>query len=259
MKKLYVLGLIAGLVLATAPALAADDQVAKIREAGVLNVCHAESLPWAVKDVATGEWRGTDVYAAKSLAEALGVKVEHVDSTWAALIPNLEAGKCDIVMAPVFRTAERALRVLFSEPSGYETQSIGIKQGAGIGSYAELDQAGKTIVVISGTGDEAFALRFFKAATVKPLVTDKVSQLMVEVASGRADAFLTDTSTARRGIRENESMQLDVLSPSQPLNPQGYSYAIRKGEYDFQNFVNIWQSALEQNGTKEAWSVEFSE
>lgn len=259
MTKAYVLGLLAAAVMVSAPALAADDQIAKIREAGVLKTCHAESLPWAVKDVATGEWKGSDIYASKSLAEALGVQLEHVDSTWAALIPNLESGKCDIVMAPVFRTAERALRVLFSEPSGYETQSIGIKTGSGIASYTDLDQSGKTVVVISGTGDEAFALRYFKNATVKPLVTDKVSQLLVEVASGRADAFLTDTSTARRGIKENTSMQLEVLTPSDPLNPQGYSYAIRKGEYDFQNFVNIWQSALEQNGTKEAWSAEFAE
>jgi len=257
--KTFILGLAAAAVMTVAPALAADDQIAKIREAGVLKVCHAESLPWAVKDVATGEWKGTDVYAAKSLAEALGVSVEHVDSTWAALIPNLETGKCDIVMAPVFRTAERALRVLFSEPSGYETQSVVVKAGSGISSYADLDQAGKSVAVISGTGDETFALRYFKAAEVKSLVTDKVSQLMIEVASGRVDAFLTDTSTARRGVKENPTMELEVLSPGQPLNPQGYSYAIRKGEYDFQNFVNVWQSALEQNGQKEAWYAEFSE
>jgi ABC-type amino acid transport substrate-binding protein len=242
-----------------APALAADDGVAKIREAGVLKICHAEALPWAVKDVATGEWKGTDIYAAKSLAEALGVTAEHVDSTWQTLIPNLETGKCDIVMAPMFRTPERALRVLFSEPSGYETQAIGVRQDSGIKSYADLDQEGKSVAVISGTADETFAMRYFKNAKVVPIVTDKVSQVMIEVASGRVDGFLTDASTTRRGINENPTMSLEILEPTNPLNPQGYSYGIRKGEYDFLHFVNIWQTVIEANGTKAAWFAEFAE
>jgi polar amino acid transport system substrate-binding protein len=242
-----------------ATAQAADDQVAKIRAAGVLKACHAESLPWAVKDAASGEWKGSDILASESLAKALGVKIEHVDSSWSTLIPNLEAGKCDIVMAPVFRTSERALRVLFSDPSGHVTQSIGVKADSGLKTYADLDQEGKTVAVISGTGDEAFALRFFKKAKVQPLVTDKVAQVMIEVASGRADAFLTDTSTTNVGLKENPNMNLVVLEPTNPLNPQGYSYAMRKGEYDFVAFVNVWQSIVAANGDKADWDAKFAE
>lgn len=259
MKRLHLAALAILAAFTTTQASAADDAISKIRDAGTLKVCHAEALPWGVKDVATGEWKGTDVLAAKSLAEAMGVKVEHVDSTWGTLIPSLESGKCDIVMAPMFRTPERALRVLFSDPSGFETQAVGVKNGSGIESYKDLDVEGKTVVVISGTADETFALRFFKQATVKPVVTDKVSQLMIEVASGRADAFLTDSSTSRRGIKENDSMDLVMLEPDNPLNPQGYSYAIKKGEYDFLNFINVWQEAIERDGSKEAWYAQFSE
>ena len=185
-----------------ATAQAADDQVAKIRAAGVLKTCHAESLPWAVKDAASGEWKGSDILASESLAKALGVKIEHVDSSWSTLIPNLEAGKCDIVMAPVFRTSERALRVLFSDPSGHVTQSIGVKANSGLKTYADLDQEGKTVAVISGTGDEAFALRFFKKAKVQPLVTDKVAQVMIEVAKQYPDVELTHMYV------DNAAMQL---------------------------------------------------
>lgn len=259
MKRLHVAAIALLAMVAGSAANAADDAVAKICEAGVLKVCHAEALPWAVKDVATGEWKGTDVLAAKSLAEALKVKIEHVDSTWGTLIPNLESGKCDVVMAPMFRTTDRALRVLFSTPSGFITQTIGVKADSGIASYADLDQAGKTVVVISGTGDEAFALRFFKAATVKPLVTDKVSQLMIEVASGRADAFLTDKSTTSRSIKGNASMNMTVLEPNNPLNPQGMSYAVRKGEYDFIHLINVWQETIEQNGKRAEWDAMFAE
>jgi ABC-type amino acid transport substrate-binding protein len=258
MKRMYLAAIAVLCASIVAPALAADDAVAKIRDAGVIKICHAEALPWAVKDAATGEWKGTDIYAAQDLAEALGVKVEHVDSTWQTLIPNLEGGKCDIAMAPMFRTTERVLRILFSEPSGFETQSIGIKADSGIKTYADLDQEGRSVVVISGTADETFALRHFKKAKVTPVVTDKVSQLMVEVASGRADGFLTDSSTAKRGVKENTSMGLAVLEPENPINPQGYSYGIRKGEYDLLNVINVWQETTVQSGKKEKWYSEFA-
>jgi hypothetical protein len=50
-----------------------------------------------------------------------------------------------------------------------------------------------------------------------------------------------------------------VLEPSTPLNPQGYSYAIRKGEYDFVAFVNVWQSIVAANGEKADWDAKFAE
>ena len=259
MKVILCAAVAALLAAPFASAQAADDEVSQIRSAGVLKACHAESLPWAVKDVSSGEWKGSDILATQSLADALGVKVEHVDSSWSTLVPNLEAGKCDIIMAPVFRTAERALRVLFTDPTGFVTQSVGVKADSGLKTYADLDQPGKTVAVISGTGDESFAKRFFKKATVQSLVTDKVAQVMIEVASGRADAFLTDTSTTNIGIHDNSNMNLTVLDPDHPLNPQGYSYAIRKGEYDFLDFVNVWQSIVKANGDQASWDAQFAQ
>lgn len=239
-------------------ALSAEDSlVQEIRDRGVLKACHAEAYPWGMKDPATNEWKGSDIEAAKSLADAMGVKIEHVDATWGTLIPSLEAGKCDIVMAPMFRTAERAIRILFSEPSGFETKSITIGPEAGVSSYGELDQAGKVIVVVSGSADESFANRFFTNAEVKALVTDKVSTLLVDVASGRADAMLTDTATARKLVSENQSIDVSILEPESPLDPQGYSYGIRPGEYHFLNLVNVWQEGAEQQGLKAKWSAMF--
>ncbi len=252
--------LAAGAVMALMQtAMAADDKLREILDRGTLRTCHAEALPWALKDPATEEWKGTDINAAKHLAETLGVEIELIDSTWGTLIPSLESNKCDIVMAPLFRTSERAMRVLFSEPSGYETQGIAVRQDAGITSYDDLDQEGKVVAVISGTADEAYANRFFKKATVKPLVTDKVSTLGIEVANQRADAILTDSSTLRNIVGANPAMKLMVLEEGNPLNPQGYSYALAKGEYDFLHFINVWQVNLDQSGLKEQWYQEFSQ
>jgi len=54
-------------------------------------------------------------------------------------------------------------------------------------------------------------------------------------------------------------MNLTVLDPDHPLNPQGYSYAIRKGEYDFLDFVNVWQSIVKANGDQASWDAQFAQ
>ncbi len=246
-------------VLAPLAASAQDDLVQEIRDRGLLKTCHAEAFPWAMVNPENNEWEGTDIEAAKNLAETLGVEHELVPSTWGTLIPSLEAGTCDIVMAPLFRTAERAVRVLFSEPSGFENKSIIAADAAGAGSYEDLDAEGKTVLVVSGSADETFANRYFNNAKVRAMVTDKIATLLVDVVSGRADAMLVDSSTARKLVSENAAAPVAILEEDNPLDPQGYSYAIPKGEYHFLNFVNIWQENTEQQGLKERWSAMFAD
>ena len=230
----------------------ADDRISVIKDRGSILVCHAEALPWGAKDPMTGEWVGTDIEAARHLAGIMGVEYEPVDSQWGTLIPSLETGKCDIVMSPMFRTAERAMRVLFSNPSGYETQGTAVHMDSDAQTHKDLDKEGMVIAVGSGTADEAFANRFFKQAEVKPLVSDKLSTYFLEVASKRADAVLTDSSSLRNFIKQNPGMNLRIIDDA-PLNPQGYAYAVLPGEYHFVNFINVWLETIEQQGLTDQW------
>lgn len=234
-----------------------DNLVEEIRNRGTLKTCHAEAFPWAMVNPENNQWEGTDIEAAMDLAATLAVEHELVPSTWGTLIPSLEAGTCDIVMAPLFRTAERAVRVLFSEPSGFETKNIIAADAAHVNTYDELDTEGKTILVISGSADETFANRYFQNADVRAMVTDKIATLLVDVISGRADAMLVDSSSAEKLVSENDAAPVFILEKNSPLDPQGYSYAVRKGEYHFLNFVNIWQENTEQQGLKKKWSEMF--
>jgi len=250
--KIFVGALCLFAMLGGPSAQAGDSKIQEIKSNGALRICHAEALPMNYKDPKTGNWTGYNVDAGEDLAENMGVKLVHVDSTWATVIPSLLADKCDIGMVGLFRTAARAQVVLFADAWGFDTQQLAVPESSNMKTYADVDQAGKVISVLSGTADEAFARVFFVNAEVKALVSDKLATIFLEVASKRADAVFTDSTTMKLFIEANPAMNLRALG-DEPVNPQGYSYAIAPGEYHFQQFVNIWMERTETSGKKKSW------
>jgi polar amino acid transport system substrate-binding protein len=59
---------------------------------------------------------GFDIEIARRVAQRLGRKIEIVNMEFGAMIPALQASKVDMIGACMTITAERATRVLFSEP-----------------------------------------------------------------------------------------------------------------------------------------------
>lgn len=64
---------------------------------------------------------GYDVIIAKKLAEELGVELEIVKSDWDSLIPAVQSGTVDCVIAGQSITADRMQQVDFTEPYFYAT------------------------------------------------------------------------------------------------------------------------------------------
>ena len=132
MKKLFAVFLCACLLLASLFALpgcasaegAADLE--KVRAAGKLVVgmeCAYAPYNWSVAapgadtvEVRSGLWAdGYDVQIARRIAEHLGVTLEIRPIEWDGLIPALQAGSIDAVIAGMSPTEDRRLSVDFSD------------------------------------------------------------------------------------------------------------------------------------------------
>ncbi len=250
-KYLGALAAIAiSIALAGANAQAADNKIQEIKDNGVLRMCMAEALPANIKNPETQQWEGYNVDMGNHLAEIMGVKPEYVDSTWGTIIPSLKADKCDIAMVGLFRLAQRAEVILFSNPWGFNTMIVVAGEGKNFASMEEVDSPDVTLASISGTAEEEAMKRYFPKAKVRSVVTDKLAAVFLELASGRADAMLIETTTARLFIKENPEMKIRDLG-FEPVNPQGYAYALAPGEYHFQQFINVWMERTETSGLKE--------
>ena len=120
--------------LAATPAFADDAAVPSGVEDGVLTIameCAYAPYNWTQSDDSNGAVpianvpgsyaNGYDVMIAKRICEANGWELEVIQSDWDSLVPGVQTGTFDAVIAGQSMTAERAEQVDFAGPYFYAT------------------------------------------------------------------------------------------------------------------------------------------
>jgi ABC-type amino acid transport substrate-binding protein len=229
------------------PGHAADDLLQKIKQRGTLLVCEAPYPPYNVKNPKTNQWEGVNVDLVNEMAKGLGVKVEHVDNSFATLIPSLSTGKCDISAAATYVTPGRAEQVLFTNSYSADTKTAFVPKDSPAHTYADLDKPGIVITSRSGTAEATFAQHFFKHATVKLTTSDATQAHLLEVAAKRADAAFAGYGGGIIFIQQNPNLNLRPLGDKQ-LDPSPFAFMLPLGEYHFQQYLDIAFDAMQRSG-----------
>jgi cyclohexadienyl dehydratase len=100
--------LITALVLGASVHAQQPSRLDEIIRRGTLRVgTTGDYLPFTYLDKATGKFRGFDVDMAEALGNALGVKVEFVQTAWPQLMRDFEDDDFDIAMGGVSITLDR--------------------------------------------------------------------------------------------------------------------------------------------------------
>lgn len=256
LTTLAVATAIAGAALGFTPASAADDTINKIKSAGALRACFADDNPWAFKNPGTGNWEGVVPDMAAALAESMSVKLVQVDASWSTLLQGLLADQCDVVAASLFANVKRAEQVIFTDPFAVEYMTVYVQKDSPYKTYAEIDAAGKTIAVRAGTAPADFANRFFKNAKVKSYLADTSLTILTDVATKRADGWIDSVISTGRFLTENPQYPLRPIGDA-PLEPARVVWALKPGDYQFQQLVNTfffnYRSAGKMAASWEKW------
>lgn len=227
-----------------------DTLLQQIKDRGVIRVCQAPYPPYNVKNPKTGEWEGLNVDLVKEIANTLHVKIEDVDSSFSTLIPSLMTQKCDISAAATYVTPARAEQVLFTTSYAADTKTAFVPVDLAIRTYADLDKANITIATRSGTAEEAFAKRFFKQATIKPITSDATQAHLLDAGAGRSDAAFAGFTGGVMFLKQNPNLKLRVLEDKQ-LDPSPFAMMIPMGEYQLQQYLDISLRTLKDSGKLE--------
>ncbi len=204
---------------------------------------------------AGGKNVGFDVDVARLFAGALfndANQVELVAVTSGNRIPFLQSGKIDIIIATVTVTDERRQVVEFSEPY-FLSGSLLLVPKASAARGLE-DMAGKTIAVVQG------AIQDKDVAELQPKATrikfGKVSEAVLAVKGGRADAYVHDDIVILSLAKENP----DLKAVGKPFMPRPYGIAVRKGDTEFIQWVNAQLDRMRKDGTYDRlWKHYFAD
>jgi polar amino acid transport system substrate-binding protein len=201
--------------------------IRKVKERGKLVVAlEAEFKPFEYRNDA-GEIVGFDVDLARAIAKELGVEVELRDVKFDTIIAELMSGKADLIVSGMTTTPERALSVNYTEPYFHTITALLVSKSraADVKDLADVDRDGRIVTVKLGTTGEQAAKKSVRKAQVVSYPTENAAAL--EVALGRADAFLYDLASVRNHHAEHRETTFLL---EEPITYEPYAIAVRKGD-----------------------------
>lgn len=175
----------------------------------------------------TQQLSGIDIDLAKALASDLGVKLRFKDSSFARLIDDVTQDRCDIAMFAIGITPARESALRFSRPHLVsDIYAITTRSNRRIKTWEDIDKPGVVVAVAQGTYHEQVMREKLKSATL--LVTSTQHGREEEVASGRADVFMTDYPFSRRMLEMTDWARLIAPPDTYHLTP--YAFAVQPGD-----------------------------
>lgn len=276
MRRAVTLATVAAVLAATAAGSALADGTAAKRTAGsaansaaghgtlldrvprrgVLRVCTTgDYRPFSHRDAKTGAYTGIDISMAGNLAKSLDAKPKFVATTWAKLVDDLAAGRCDIGMGGVSVTLERARKAAFSEPylTDGKTPIVRCEDEKKYQTLDDIDRPGVRVVVNPGGTNEEFARAHIKRATLT--VHPDNTTIFDEIVDGRADVMMTDASETR--YQSKIHPELCAVHPDKPFSFSEKAYALPRADAQFKEYVDQWVHLATHDGTYRKYADEW--
>jgi general L-amino acid transport system substrate-binding protein len=146
-----------------------------------------------------GKWTGLDVDLCKAIAVAMfgdAEKVKFTPTTAQQRFVALQSGEVDVITRNATQSLLRDTSLGFNGAgvNFYDGQGFMVPAKSGIKSAKELN--GATICVQPGTTTELNLADYFRKnkMTFKPVLIEKLDELLQAYASGRCDVYTTDAS-----------------------------------------------------------------
>ncbi len=237
LRSLSKYGIAAALLCATG-SVAFADKLQDVLDRGYLIAgSGSTNAPWHFKDE-NNELVGFDIDMLRLIAKGLfddPTKIEFVNQSGDARIPNLATDKVDVACQFMTVTAGRAQQVEFTVPYYREGVGLMLMANGDYKSHSDLLAAGDDVTV--SVLQNVYAEEMVHAALPEANVDqyESVDLMYQALNSGRSAAAATDQSSLSWFMAQNPDRYLDA---GYGWNPQSYSCAVKPGDQRWLNFVN---------------------
>ncbi|MBM4022913.1 MAG: transporter substrate-binding domain-containing protein [Planctomycetes bacterium] len=207
--------------------------------------------PFEMTDAA-GKPTGVSVRLAEALAARLGRQLVIENIAFDGLIPALKTRRIDCIISSMTATSERAKSIAFSTP--YLRTGLAILAGtrSPVASADDLDVEGRIVAVKKGTTGHHYVATNLRKARL--LVLDKESAAVMEVAQGRADAFIYDSLSVYRSHKRHPDTTRPLL---RPFREETWAIGLRRDDEPLRQQVDTFLEAFTSEGGFERLGDEF--
>jgi len=236
MKKLATAALAAASLFAAAPGpVFAQSTLDAVKAKGYLQCGVNTGLAGFSQPDSKGVWKGIDVDLCRAVAAAVfgdASKVRYTPLTAQQRFTALQSGEIDVLSRNTTWTASRdtGLGLNFAGTLYYDGQGFMVPKKLNVRSAKELN--GATVCVQPGTTTELNLADYFRTnkMTFKPVVIEKLEEVLNAYFAGRCDVYTTDVSglvavRASRAPNPADHVILPEVISKEPLGP-----AVRQGD-----------------------------
>jgi len=271
MKKLFAIAAVA-VAMIGGPAVAKDYKSIKVATEGAY-------APWNFKDSA-GNLVGFEPDLVIDLCKRMGVQCTVVEQAWDGIIPSLQAGKYDAIMAGMSITDKRKKVITFSRayaatPASFvvtksspsakfktsmdaiNLQEVSAEEKAVIAAIVK-EFKGKTVGVQTATTHENF-LRAHLGDDVTIRTYDTQENLDLDLQAGRVDAALASMSYWKPLLESDKGKDMTAVGPGMTGGPfgAGVGVGIRKGDQALADMFSKAINSAIADGTVKKMAVQW--
>ena len=221
--------------LALAASALAQGTLESVKKKGFVQCGVNTGLAGFSQPDSKGVWKGLDVDVCRAVAVAVfgdASKVRYTPLTAQQRFTALQSGEVDVLSRNTTWTITRdtSLGLNFVGVNFYDGQGFMVPRKLNVKSAKQLN--GATVCVQPGTTTELNLADYFRAnrMTFKPVVIEKLEEVLNAYFAGRCDVFTTDVSglvsvRGSRAPKPDEHVILPEVISKEPLGP-----AVRHGD-----------------------------
>jgi polar amino acid transport system substrate-binding protein len=214
-----------------------DSTWEQVKRTGKLRTGVFDFPPYYVFDRSTRTWGGAFVEMAKDIASEMDVQLETVEvGGWGAVVLELQSNRIDLHMG-FQATPKRATAIDFAGPFYWMGWSMVNAKGLNAKNWEDYNKPEMRVAVLMGSADDVILRKMAPRATRIEL--KELSQIVLAVSSGRADAFATTVLSSLIAKSKNPGVG-DFVIPAPEVALPGYIAIRYEDDQRFLKFLNKW-------------------
>ena len=220
------------------------SRIDQIKKNGKLILATGNYRPFEYHDEKTNKIIGYDIDVAEAIAKKIGVPLVIQEMQFTGLIPSLQNGQADFVIAAMYITPQRREIVDFAEPYMDTGMTVVVRKDDNA-IKGPNDLNGKTVGVKAGaTSEKVVQDMNAKGSKITIKSYKETVDHNLDLQNGRLDAAVNDLLNQLEYNKTNPALKV----VGEPFTKAQLGIAVKKGDKELLALINTVLKELKQSG-----------